>query len=182
MNMKITSLLLICVLLAPGIPLSATEHHRIPDTEVRSISGRRGRLKDFIDKDKISLIALTAGQTQENGEEQLAALVSTHLQLLSEHPEIENTRILHLNVIAGAPFFVHGLIRRGLADSYSSPIRTEDVFVAFVSDAGQILDSFGITPDPWGTWIAVTNDGNVVWSIKDTGSDTAERIASWLQK
>lgn len=173
---------MIFLLSLAGLSVFASEAHHIPSTEIRSISGQRGRLIDFIDSDNVSLIAITAGQTQENGEEQLSALVSTHLQLLSEYPEIQNTRILHLNVIAGAPFFVHGIIRRGLADSYRSPIQTEDVFVIFVSDVSQIADSFGFTADTRGTWIAVQNNGSVIWSIKDTGQDTAERISSRLQQ
>ncbi|MBU0937117.1 MAG: hypothetical protein KKC64_15990, partial [Spirochaetes bacterium] len=119
--------------------------------------------------------------SQKNGEEQVAALQQTHRRLLAALPTYQNARILHLNIIAGAPFFVHGLIRGGLGKSYAAPVQPEQVLVLFAKQAENFARPLGLSVDNRGTWLLVNSAGELQWTLKDDGAATAELLAERLR-
>lgn len=156
-------------------PLAAQS---LPDLATRSAAGTRGDLHEFL-APGITLVALNLARTQENGEEQLERVLDTHTRL--ETLGVTRTLpVLHINVIAGAPRLVHGLIRRGLAGEYRDPVQSEQIIVLFVDDVDEFAREVGVpvTTDP--AWLAVRPDGRVDWWERDSDSETADRIRGRL--
>ncbi len=158
---------------------SSLSAQSLPDVSTRSAAGDRGGLRDFLSGTGTTLVALNLARTQENGEEQLERVLDTHTRL--ERLGVTRTQpILHINVIAGAPRLVHGLIRRGLAGEYRDPVQSEQIIVLFVDDVDEFAREVGVpvTTDP--AWLAVRPDGRVVWWERDTGPATADRLRERL--
>lgn len=55
----------------------------LPRVEVQSLAGGKVQLHSFLSQEGHTLIALSMGISQKNGEEQVAALLSTHASLLA---------------------------------------------------------------------------------------------------
>lgn len=82
-------------------------------------------------------------------------------------------------MIAGAPFFVHGLIRNGLGRSYPAFVDPGRVLVIFVNRADSLAAALGVNIDSQGTWLLISPTGQVLWTLKDTGPTT---VASLVQR
>ncbi|TVQ24469.1 MAG: hypothetical protein EA383_11105 [Spirochaetaceae bacterium] len=147
----------------------------LPNSATRSAAGDRGDLHDFLAPSGLTLIALNLARTQENGEEQLEQVLQTHTRLATLGIT-RSTPILHVNVIAGAPRLVHGLIRRGLAGEYREPVQREQIIVLFVDDVDEFAREVGVPVTMQPAWLAVRPDGRVVWWERDTGPGTADTL------
>lgn len=117
------------------------------------------------------LIALNIGTSRSNGGEvQQEALIAwqdaieTSTSLTRFAPPF-----YHISVIeGGAPFFVRGAIRRGLAESFENLIDLERGGVLFLSKAEKFAKQAEIPPIDGGepTLVVVSSDGTITGYVK----------------
>ena len=151
----------------------------LPNEDTRNAAGDKGSLHEFLDSASETLVALSMAEDQDTGEEQLRALLETH-RALDRDSRISNYSILHLSVITGAPWFVHGVIRRGLAAEYSSPVNDDEIIVLFIDDLDDFSATVGVPVARRPSWLLVSPDGSVNWWERDRGEGTAEVLLERL--
>ncbi len=171
-SLRIITLALVLSAMIPVVPLSAQS---LPDMDTRTAGGDRGSLHEFLERSGETLVALSMARDQDTGEEQISTLLETH-RALDRDSRFRDPRVLHIAVIMGAPWFVHGVIRRGLASEYGAPVEDDQIIVLFIDDLDDFSDRVGIpvTRDP--SWLSVSPSGHVNWWERDRGGDTASSI------
>jgi len=103
-----------------------------------------------------SIFAFVLSDSREGGETQQETLLLWQ-KTLTEHPLYRSdVPIYHLPVIAGAPGFVKGFIRKGLGSVYQGIVDEEHVAVLFVKD-GEKFASQAKLPFNEGAVITVVN-------------------------
>lgn len=166
------------VVLGAIMPVATLSAQRLPDMETRNVAGDQGTLHDFLDSSGETLVALSMARDQETGEEQIETLLSTH-RALDRDPRFPSDRVLHISVITGAPWFVHGVIRRGLASEYGPAVEDNQIIVLFIDDLDDFSDRVEIPVTRHPSWLSVSPEGHVNWWERDRGQGIA---SSLLQK
>lgn len=152
---------------------------QLPDIDARNGSGDSGSLHEFLHDSGSTLVALSMAEDQDTGEAQLQTLLQTH-QTLDRRTNLSRYRIIHVNVIAGAPWFVRGVIRRGLAGEYEDPVEDEQVIVLFIDDLAEFSSTVDIPVTQRPSWLSVSPDGIVEWWERDRGQTTAATLLERL--
>ncbi len=112
------------------------------------------------------LIALNIGTSRSNGEVQQEALIAWQDAIETSTSLTRFAPFYHISVIEGAPFFVRGAIRRGLAESFENLIDLERGGVLFLSKAEKICQA-GRNPHRWEpTLVVVSSDGTITGYVK----------------
>lgn len=152
---------------------------RLPDIDARSGSGDSGSLHEFLHDSRNTLVALSMAEDQDTGEAQLQTLLETH-QTLDRRTNLSRYSIIHVNVITGAPWFVRGVIRRGLTGEYEDPVEDEQVIVLFIDDLDEFSSTVDIPVTRRPSWLSVSPDGTVEWWERDRGETTAATLLERL--
>lgn len=159
------------------MPVLATEF-QLPNWTVQTASGDDRSLHDWLAQQQSTLVAVVASTSQENGQAQQQALMNMHQQLLETMPELPT--VVHLNIIAGAPRFVHGFIRRGIVGEYQAPVQEDQVVLMFPRNYNDYTATTGVDVDSYGAWLLVTNDGHILWSAKQNERLNADILVGQL--
>jgi hypothetical protein len=117
-------------------------------------------------KDSPVLIALNIGTSRENGEMQQEALIDWQNVIESSSFSFQSAPLYHISVIEGAPFFVRGAIRRGLAESFGDLIDPKRGAVLFLSKAEKFAKQAEIPIDGEPTMVVVRSDGKITGYVK----------------
>nr|WP_319474219.1 hypothetical protein [uncultured Sphaerochaeta sp.] len=112
------------------------------------------------------LIALNIGTSRENGEVQQEALIAWKDAVEGSNTTLSYAPFYHISVIEGAPFFVRGAIRRGLAESFEGLIEPEQGGVLFLSKAEKFAKQAEIPIDGEPTVVVVSTDGTITGYVK----------------
>ncbi|WLD58502.1 hypothetical protein NFC81_01590 [Salinispirillum sp. LH 10-3-1] len=161
----------------PFMSVLATEF-QLPNWTVQTASGDNRELHDWITAQPHTLVAVVASTSQENGQAQQQAMMNMHQQLLETTPALP--AVLHLNIIAGAPRFVHGFIRRGIVGEYQAPVQDDQVLLMFPRNYDEFTAATAVGVDNYGTWFLVTDDGRILWSVKQNEALDAEVLTGQL--
>ncbi len=93
------------------------------------------------------LLFLGIARDQDNGTWQGKALIAWHKALIDGGVDATQTRFWHFPVIENPPFFVKGLIRRGIAKDYEGLLPPEQGAVLFVKDIQRFADAANVLLD-----------------------------------
>lgn len=95
----------------------------------------------------VHLLFLGIAQDQDNGTYQSAELIKWQNALADAGVNPQATRYWHFSVIENPPFFVKGLIRRGIAKEYRDLLPPEQGAVLFVDDVNQFTERANLPLD-----------------------------------
>jgi hypothetical protein len=121
---------------------------------------------------KINIVMLAISEEQDNGTWQGEALLDWYQELAKAGILSNDVMAWHFSVLK-VPFFVKGLIRGGMADSYSGKIPLDQASAIFVKDIGAFAKSADIVLDGQPTIILVSPEGELLERFKGAVS-TAE--------
>ncbi|NCC63495.1 MAG: hypothetical protein EOM15_02410 [Spirochaetia bacterium] len=114
------------------------------------------------------VVALTLSSSRSNGEQQQEAFLEWHENIVDQ---VGEQRLYHIAVIDGAPFFVRGAIRSGLAKSYEGIVKPSQGGVIFLSRAERFAAQGGISIDGEPTLVVLSPDQNIAGVIKGSYSE-----------
>ncbi len=121
------------------------------------------------------LLFLGIATDQDNGTWQGKELIRWHKALLAAGVDPDVTRFWHFPVIENPPFFVKGLIRRGIAKDYVDLLPPEQGAVLFVDDAQAFAAAAGLELNGQPT-VMIYRPGQGVLAVQ-RGEVRAEAIA-----
>ncbi len=168
-------LLLICnQLLFSGI---------FPEEKAKSFANTDFVFPTDLIKDTPVLIALNIGTSRTNGEVQQEALLAWQDAVEGSAAPLRFAPFYHISVIEGAPFFVRGAIRRGLAESFGDLIDPERGGVLFLSKAEKFAKQAEIPIDGEPTMVVVSTDGTITGYVKgQVDSFSLSKLAALWEK
>jgi hypothetical protein len=112
---------------------------------------------------------LAISEEQENGTWQGEALVEWYAALQNAGMLSTDVMAWHFSVLK-VPFFVKGLVRGGLADSYNGRIPLDQAAAIFIKDIASFAKLANITLDGQPTIILVSPSGELLETFKGTVS------------
>lgn len=174
--MKHSLLAFVLVALVVVLPLSGAS---FPSSEGKTFSDKDIVFPDDLLQEEPIVVAITLSSSRKNGEEQQVAFLEWQKRLTEPTSPVREAPIFHVAVIDGAPFFVRGTIRKGIAKEYASVVEPSFGVVLFLSKAERFAAQAGITIDGQPTLVVLTQDGTVKGFVK--GSYTEERRAQLAQ-
>ena len=120
----------------------------------------------------LNVVMLAMSEEQDNGTMQGDQLVEWYAALQAAGVFTDSVRGYHFSVLK-APFFVKGLIRGGLADSYAGKLPADQAGAIFVKDLKKFASEPGIPLDGQPTLVLVSPDGEVLEYFKGVVSPDA---------
>ncbi|WP_321300948.1 hypothetical protein [uncultured Sphaerochaeta sp.] len=154
-----------------------------PEEKVKSFADTEFIFPTDLIKDSPILIALNIGTSRENGEVQQAALIAWQDAVEGSDDSLRYAPFYHISVIEGAPFFVRGAIRRGLAGSFEGLIDPERGGVLFLSKAEKFAEQAEIPIDGEPTLVVVSTDGTITGYVKgEVNSFALSTLAALWEK
>ncbi len=136
--------------------------------------------KDFVFPDDmraeaLNIVLLAIGTERENGTWQGDALVEWYTAFDSEGALSDDVMAWHFSVLK-VPFFVKGLIRGGMADSYKDKLPLDQAAALFIKDVEGFAATAGVAVDGQPTIVLVTPDGQLQEIFK--GEVSEESLAA----
>jgi hypothetical protein len=123
----------------------------------------------------LNIVLLAIGTERENGTWQGDALVEWYTALDSEGALSKDVMAWHFSVLK-VPFFVKGLIRGGMADSYKDKLPLDQAAALFIKDVEGFAKTAGLAVDGQPTIVLVTPDGQLQEIFK--GEVSEESLAA----
>ncbi len=160
-------LLAVCLAL---VPLSGAS---FPSVEGKTFADLDIMFPDDLLTDEEVVVAITLSSSRKNGEEQQEAFLEWQKRLTEPTSPLREATIYHVAVIDGAPFFVRGTIRKGIAKEYASVVEPSFGVVLFLSKAERFASQAGIPIDGQPTLVVLTQNGTVKGFVK--GAYSKER-------
>lgn len=160
--------------------LGSAAQGQLGNWSVRSGDGDTLTIYERLEGTQGTLIALGASNSQEGGQAQQKAFLSTHQQLAERGFELPP--IAHLNIIAGPPRLVQGFIRRGIVREYADPVQPGDIWLMFPDDYSDYEQRTGLVVSDRGHWVWVNSEGHILWSIEQQGEQTLWRLLEQLSE
>ena len=164
-------LLAVClVVVASLLPLSGAS---FPSVAGKTFSDADILFPDDLLSSEPIVVAITLSSSRKNGEEQQTAFIEWQKRLTEMGSPLREAAVYHVAIIDGAPFFVRGAIRKGIAKEYASVVETTNGLVVFLSKAERFASQAGIAIDGQPTLVVLSQDGTVKGFVK--GSYSEER-------
>lgn len=137
---------------------------------------------DDLKAKSLNIVLLAISKEQDNGEWQGDRLIEWYAALNEKGVLSEDVLGYHFSVMK-VPFFVKGLIRGGLADSYEGKVPPDQAGAIFVKDVEAFARSAGIALDGQPTVVLVSADGEILQIFKGvvTEADT-QAVASAVER
>lgn len=119
---------------------------------------------------KLNIVMLAISEEQDNGTWQGEALLDWYEQLAKAGVLSNDVMAWHFSILK-VPFFVKGLIRGGMADSYRGKVPLDQASAIFVKDINAFAELADIELDGQPTIILVSSDGKLLDRFKGAVSD-----------
>jgi hypothetical protein len=119
------------------------------------------------------LLFLAMGADRDNGEAQMNQLLDWQKAIDEKGGLPVGVVAYHFPVMESPPFFVKGLIRGAMADSYEGIVPNDKSGVLFVDKLPTFASKAGLTLDTEPTIIVVDGSGNVLSELKGGVSEEA---------
>jgi hypothetical protein len=119
---------------------------------------------------KLNIVMLAISEEQDNGTWQGEALLDWYAELTKAGILSSDIVAWHFSVLK-VPFFVKGLVRGGMADSYKGKIPLDQASAMFVKDVGAFAKSADIVLDGQPTIILVSAEGELLDRFKGAVSE-----------
>lgn len=169
-----TFLLILCALLITGQSL-ASESASFVQVETETLDKEDFLFPDDLSASTLNIVLIAISKEQENGEMQGDELLEWYAALDNRGALSDEVRAYHFSVMK-VPFFVKGLIRGGLADSYTGKVPLDQAGALFIKDIDGFAEAAEIPLDGQSTVVLVDADGNLLESFK--GKATEENVSA----
>lgn len=151
-----------------------------------SVEGKLFNDKAFIFPDDLLeqgpvVVALTLSSSRKNGEEQQGLFIDWQKKLKAAFSPLRSVSIYHVSVIDGAPFFVRGAIRGGIAKEYGDILESSQGGVLFLSKSERWAADAAIPIDGQPTLVVLSENGSILGFVKGEYSEQrAEQLQTLL--
>lgn len=151
-----------------------------------SVEGKLFNDKSFIFPDdlleeKPVIIALTLSSSRKNGEEQQKHFIEWQKKLKETSSKLNSITVYHISVIDGAPFFVRGAIRNGIAKEYGDLVQASQGGVLYLSKSERFASDARIPIDGEPTLVVLSATGSIEGFVKGVySSDRMLQLQSLL--
>ena len=151
-----------------------------------SVEGKLFNDKSFIFpddllEDKPVIVALTLSSSRKNGEEQQKHFIEWQIKLKEASSKLNSITVYHISVIDGAPFFVRGAIRNGIAKEYGDLVQASQGGVLYLSKSERFASDARIPIDGEPTLVVLSSTGSIEGFVKGLySSDRMLQLQSLL--
>lgn len=133
---------------------------------------------DDIRGNKLNILFLAMSADQDNGMYQQEALLEWHAALEARGVFSDDVVPYHFPVLSGPPFFVRGMIRSGMRDSYEGKVPLDRAAVLFVDDLDAFAAAAELVLDGRPTIVITSADALPLRSFKgEVSAQGAEEVA-----
>ncbi|MFA6905048.1 MAG: hypothetical protein WCQ62_02380 [Sphaerochaeta sp.] len=144
-----------------------------------SVEGKLFNDKSFIFPDDLLeersvIIALTLSSSRKNGEEQQKHFIEWQKKLKETSSKLNAITVYHISVIDGAPFFVRGAIRNGIAKEYGDLVKETQGGVLYLSKSERFASDARIPIDGEPTLVVLSATGSIEGFVK--GAYSSDRM------
>ena len=169
-------IILVLIFLVPVFfTVSAAELGAFQEVEIEKLDKKDFDFPNDLNAKSLNIVLLAMSKEQDNGTAQGDALVEWYAALEEEGLLTDEVLAWHFSVMK-VPFFVKGLIRGGLADSYEGKLPLNQAGPIYVKDIDKFAQSAGIELDGQPSIVLVSPDGELLELFK--GDVSEERVAT----
>ena len=140
------------------------------EVKTKNLDGDKFMFPADLDAPKVNIVLLAIGTEQDNGTWQGDVLVEWYGRLQSEGVLSDDVKAWHFSVMK-VPFFIKGVIRGGLAESYEGKLPMNQAAPLYVGDAEEFATAAGIVMDENPKIVLMTPDGVIHESFKGEPTD-----------
>lgn len=115
---------------------------------------------------RLNVLFLAMSDNQENGQFQQEALLAWQATLVSRGVFTDEILAYHFPVLESPPFFVKGIIRAAMRDSYEGKVPLDQAGILFVDDLPRFAESAALALDDRPTIVIAASDGRPLQSVK----------------
>ena len=168
-------IILVLIFLVPVFfTVSAAELGAFQEVEIEKLDKKDFDFPNDLNAKSLNIVLLAMSKEQDNGTAQGDALVEWYAALEEQGLLTDEVLAWHFSVMK-VPFFVKGLIRGGLADSYEGKLPLNQAGPIYVKDIDKFAQSAGIELDGQPSIVLVSPDGELLELFK--GDVSEERVA-----
>lgn len=138
--------------------------------ETETLDEKAFMFPDDLRAGKLNIVMLAISEEQDNGTWQGEALLDWYAELAKAGILSSDVMAWHFSVLK-VPFFVKGLVRGGMADSYRGKIPLDQASAMFVKDVSAFAKSVDIVLDGQPTIILVSPEGELLERFKGAVSE-----------
>lgn len=154
---------------------SAAELGVFQEVEIETLDKEDFDFPNDLRAKSLNIVMLAMSKEQDNGTAQGDALVEWYAALEEQGLLTDEVLAWHFSVMK-VPFFIKGLIRGGLADSYEGKLPLDQAGPIFIKDIDGFAESAGIELDGQPSIVLVSADGELLELFK--GDVSEERVAT----
>lgn len=173
---KLVSIAVAVAALVTGPVALAENAPAFQDVETKTFDKKKFAFPDDFAAPKLNIVFLGMSADQDNGQYQQEALLAWHAALEEQGAFDADTLAYHFPVMESPPFFVKGIIRKAMAESYEGKVPLNQAGVLYVKDLEAFAAAAGLALDEQATIVLVTSDGQLHEVFK--GEVSAEGVAA----
>jgi hypothetical protein len=158
------------VLLSVSAPTNANELGSFQRVDTETLDKEDFIFPDDFKGESLNIVMLAMSKEEENGTWQGEALVEWYTALVEHEVLSEKVLGYHFSVMK-VPWFIKGLIRGGMADSYEGKMPLSQAGAIFIKDLEGFAGPPGIELDGQPTLVLVTPDGKLLKLFKGEVSE-----------
>jgi hypothetical protein len=149
------------VALSPVAQTVAEGNPAFLTVETKTFDKEKFAFPDDFAAPKLNIVFLGMSADQDNGQYQQEVLLAWHAALEEQGAFDADTMAYHFPVMESPPFFVKGIIRKAMAESYEGKVPLNQAGVLYVKDLEDFAAAAGLTLDEQATIVLVTSDGQL---------------------
>lgn len=161
MMSKLISIAFVAVALATGSLALAQDTSAFQQVDTKTFDKKKFAFPADFAAPKLNIVFLGMSADQDNGQYQQEALLEWHAALEEQGAFDADTLAYHFPVMESPPFFVKGIIRKAMAESYEGKVPLNQAGVLYVKDLEAFAAAAGLKLDEQATIVLVTSDGKL---------------------
>jgi len=154
------------LLIALVLTLSPLSGASFESVETKDATGETIEFPEDLTGTAPVILAFILGDSRESGEAQIETMLAWQQSLSSDSAIPAATRIYHMPIIEGLPFFLKGIVRDGMKDSYRGAVPDSNIAVLFLKDMKSFIEEAGIPFSYEPTLVILESNGNVLTYVK----------------
>lgn len=144
--------------LGVSFPATALELGEFERVKTKTFDKQKFIFPDDVRGERLNILFLAMSADKENGPIQQDALLEWHTALADLGVFSADVVPYHFPVLTGPPFFVKGVIRRAMRDSYAGKVPLDQAGVLFVDDLDAFAAAAKLTLDGRATIVITSAD------------------------
>lgn len=168
-----------------GVPAASGADGTFPTVEAKTFDKEKFVFPDGLRGGRLNVLFLAMTKDQDKGEYLQKALLDWQVALEQRGVLSDDVMAWHFPVLSGPPFFVKGLITRGMRKEYDGKVPLSQAGVLFVDDLDEFAAASGLTVDDQPTVVITNADARQLRTFKgdltpEGADDVAQAILEFL--